>query len=212
MDKPKKKVLTAFIVMLCLAVAVVAFYYFMSRRNDGEVKETTETGSEVEKLIKKDLDTKYPATPSEVVKLYWRFNKCMYNTGMSDDDFEQLLKQLRKLYDDEFLANEENSWENMLKNFKKDRDEYMSSKKTIAMYAIEPSSSGVYGKMDSEEYVTIQCNVMLKQKAKRINIVEKFMCRCDKDNNWKILGWDEVSSEDSGSDNNSDNSDNSSEE
>ncbi|HBA97443.1 MAG TPA: hypothetical protein DCZ23_04970 [Lachnospiraceae bacterium] len=203
MDKPKRKIVTAFILMLCLAVAVVAVYYFISRRTGEEAEDMAEPGSEIEKLIQKDLDTKYPATPSEVVKLYWRFNKCMYNTDMSDENFEQLLKQLRKLYDEEFLADKENSWENMLKNFKKDRDEYMSRKRIIAMYTIEPSSSAVYGKLDSGKCVTIMCNVMLKEKAKRINIVEKFMCRCDKDNNWKILGWDEVNSEDSGSEDNS---------
>ena len=46
----------------------------------------------------------------------------MYNDGVSDGDFEKLLKQLRLLYDDELLAEKENSFEAMLKNFKKDRE------------------------------------------------------------------------------------------
>lgn len=196
MDKPKKNVLTAFILMVVVAAAVIVLYYFISKPSDGETKGMAEPGSEVEKLIQKDLDTKYPATPSEVVKLYWRFNKCMYNTGMSDENFEQLLTQLRKLYDEEFLAKEENSWEKMLENFKKDRDEYMSSKKTIAMYTIEPSSSAVHGKIDDEKYVTIMCTVMVKQKANRTSVVERFMCRCDENDNWKILGWEQVGNAD----------------
>lgn len=196
MDKPKKKVLTAFILMVIIAAAVIVLYYFISKPDNGETQGAAEPGSEIEKLIQKDLDTKYPATPSEVVKLYWRFNKCMYNTGMSDKNFEQLLEQLRKLYDEEFLAREDNSWENMLENFKKDRDEYMRNKKIIAMYTVEPSSSAAHGKVDDKDYVTIVCTTMIKQKAKRTNLVERFMCRCDENGNWKILGWEQISSED----------------
>lgn len=196
MDKSKKKILTAFILMAVIAAAIIVLYYFISKPDDKETQGVTEPGSEIEKLIQKDLDTKYPETPSEVVKLYWRFNKCMYNTSMSDENFEQLLEQLRKLYDKEFLEREDNSWENMLKNFKKDRDEYMSSKKTIAMYTVEPSSSAEHGKIDDENCVTILCTTMIKEKAKRTNLVERFMCRCDENDNWKILGWEQVNSKD----------------
>ncbi len=165
MSKTGKKILTAFILMVCLAAGAVAVYYYISSADSDNTNEKTEPGTEVEKLLDKDLDTKYPETPVEVLKLYWRFNKCMYNEKMSDSEFEELLKQLRKLYDEEFLAIEENSWENMLGSFKKDRDEY------------------------GRETVSINCNALIKQKAKRINVYEEFMCRRDNDNNWKILGW-----------------------
>lgn len=197
----KKKVLTAFILMVCIAAASITFYYFISKTDDTETQVTTELGSETEKLTQKDLDTKYPATPSEVVKLYWRFNKCMYNTKMSDEEFEQLLEQLRKLYDEEFLAREENSWENMLANFKKDRDDYMDNDKVIAMYRIEPSSSGEYGTVDDKEYAIMMATIMVKQKAKRTSVVERFMCRLDKNGYWKILGWEQVASGDDDSSN-----------
>jgi len=197
MDKPKKKIITAFILMVLAAAAVVAIYYFISNKAEDKTQDTDTgagagTGTEIEKLIAKDLDTKYPETPSEVVKLYWRFNKCMYNTDMEDKDFEQLLEQLRKLYDEEFLAKEENSWETMLDNFKKDRDEYRKNNKTITMCIIEPSSSAVYGETNGKESVSIQSSTVIKQKAKRIKLNERFICRRDEDENWKILGWEQV--------------------
>ncbi len=188
MGKSGKKILAAFIVMACLAAGVIGVFYYISRP-DNNVQEVTETGTEVEKLIKKDLDTKYPETAVEVLKLYWRYNKCMYNEKTSDSEFEKLLEQLRKLYDEEFLAREENSWENMLKRFKEDRDEYQKSEKKISMYTVGQGSSAASGKVDGRDCVSITCSAMIKQKAERKNVYEKFMCRQDEDNNWKILGW-----------------------
>lgn len=188
MGKSGKKILAAFIIMVCLAAGAIGVFYYISRP-DNDVQEVTETGTETEKLIKKDLDTKYPETAVEVLKLYWRYNKCMYNEKTSDSEFEELLKQLRKLYDDEFLAEEGNSWENMLKRFKEDRDEYQRSEKKISMYTVGQGSSAESGKIDGKECVSITCSAMIKQKAERKNVYEKFMCRQDEDNNWKILGW-----------------------
>lgn len=188
MGKTGKKVLAAFIVMACLAAGAIGVYYYISRPGN-DVQEVTETGTEVEKLVKKDLDTKYPETAVEVLKLYWRYNKCMYNEKTSDSEFEKLLEQLRKLYDEEFLAAEENSWENMLKRFKEDRDEYQKNDKKISMYTVGQGSSALSGKVDGKECVSITCSAMIKQKAERKNVYEKFMCRQDDNNNWKILGW-----------------------
>lgn len=189
MSKTGKKILIAFILMLFLAAGAVAVYYYISSTDGDNANEKTEPGTEVEKLLAKDLDTKYPETPVEVLKLYWRFNKCMYNDKMSDSEFEELLKQLRKLYDEEFLATEENSWDNMLDSFKKDRDEYMKNEKKISIYTVGQGSSAISGKIDGKETVSINCSALVKQKAERINVYEEFMCRRDDNNNWKILGW-----------------------
>lgn len=198
MSKTGKKILTAFILMVCLAVGAVAVYYYISRPDSSNAQEGTETtGTEIEKLLNKDLDTKYPETPVEVLKLYWRFNKCMYNEKMSDSEFEKLLEQLRKLYDEEFLSHEDNSWENMLDSFKKDREEYMENSKKISIYTVGQGSSAVSGKIDGRETVSITCNALIKQKAERINVYEEFMCRRDNDNKWKILGWKKTDAEDS---------------
>ena len=61
MGKSGKKILAAFIVMACLAAGAIGVFYYISRPDDN-LQEVTETGTEVEKLIKKDLDTKYPET------------------------------------------------------------------------------------------------------------------------------------------------------
>ena len=195
MDKQKKKIVTAFVLMLCAAAVVLVVYYVITRQSK-DTGEEKEPGTEVEKLLVKDLDTKYPVTPAEVVKLYWRFNKCMYNEKMDDEEFEKLLEQLRKLYDEEFLAREENSWENMLSSFKSDREDYRKNKRNIAMYSVESNSSTVYGEVDGKECAYVMCNALIKQKSERTKVYEKFMCRDDGEGKWKILGWEQLDSQD----------------
>ena len=68
MDKQKKKIVTAFVLMLCAAAVVLVVYYVITRQSK-DTGEEKEPGTEVEKLLVKDLDTKYPETPAEVVKL-----------------------------------------------------------------------------------------------------------------------------------------------
>ncbi len=197
MNKTKNKVAGAFVLMVCLAAVVVGVFYAVSKNSESNSQLASEPTTEVGKLLKKDLDTKYPETPSEVVKLYWRFNKCMYNEeGVSDEDFEELLKQLRKLYDDEFLAAEENSWDNMLKSFRDDASDYQKNNQKISLYTVEPNSSTVYNKIDGAEHATVITNTMLKKKSERTKVYERFMCRRDSEGNWKILGWEQVDSDD----------------
>lgn len=197
MNKTKKKVAGAFVLMVCLAAVIIGVFYAVTKDSESNSQLASEPTTEVGKLLEKDLDTKYPETPSEVVKLYWRFNKCMYNgEGVSDENFEELLKQLRKLYDDEFLADEKNSWDSMLESFKNDAADYQKRSQKISLYTVEPNSSTVYNKIDGEEYATVITNTMLKQKADRKKVYEKFMCRRDSDNNWKILGWEQIDSAD----------------
>ena len=117
MKKTTKKITGVLVLMVCVAAIVIAGFYFISKQDKEKAEDPLQPTTEVEKLLKKDLESNYPETPAEVVKMYWRFNKCMYNTSLEDKDFEGLLKQLRLMYDEEFLAAEDNSWDNMLKNF-----------------------------------------------------------------------------------------------
>ena len=61
--------------------------------------------TEIQKLITKNLDTNYPATPREVVKYYNRILECFYDDTYTDDELESLADQARKLLDDELLEN-----------------------------------------------------------------------------------------------------------
>lgn len=185
-----KKVMIAVIAMLCVAVLVIGGYFFITNNAMNFGSGSNKSSSEIDKLKEKDLETQYPDTPDELVKFYWRLNKCMYNEKMDDADFEALLKQLRLLYDEEFLNKEENSWKTMLSEFKSERDSYQKKKNKIVHYAINPKKRTEYSEKDDKEYAVVHSYVVTKQKADSKTTTEKFLCNKDNNGKWRILGWE----------------------
>lgn len=190
MDKMTRKVLFAFVGMICAAALILVFYYLLTQGKISSMRSSAKPTSEVEKLLSKDLDTKYPETPTEVVKLYWRFNKCIYNNSMNDKKFKGLLKQLRKMYDDELLELEDNSWDNMLSHFQKDKTQFVDSGKLISTYTVQQNSTVVYGKIKGRKCAAVITATLTKENNKRKQTYEKFLCRQDKAGKWRILGWE----------------------
>lgn len=189
MNKKTRKIIYSFTVMVCVAAVLIGVYYMVIQGKLGSGAKEGKSSKEVEKLLAKDLDTKYPETPTEVVKLYWRYNKCMYNNSISDKDLQGLLKQLRKLYDDEFLDAEENSLDKMSDRLKSEKKKYSEANKAISNYIVQPNSTVEYGTIDKRESATVISGTLTKAKSKREQTYEKFLCRRDDSGNWKILGW-----------------------
>lgn len=197
MDKNKKKITSAFFIMLIIVVLAVTGYYVINKKiTQDAADEVKLPNTEYGKLLAKDLDTAYPKTPTEVVKLYWRFNQCMYNeSDLSNSEFEGLLKQLRRLYDDEFLSHSDNSWDKMLKNFKLDKKKYKSNKQKISSYIVQDNDDVKFGEEKGKECAILYTNTLVKKGSDRVRLYEKFMCRKDSSGNWKILGWSNAAKE-----------------
>lgn len=180
-----KKVIIAFLVMLVLSVVVIVGFYEINH-NGEKPKAVTET-SEIGKLMNKDLEAEYPATPREVVKFYNRINSVMYNEEVSEENFETLLNQMRFLFDEELLA--ENPYEDHLKAFKKERESYKEEKKSIVSYNIPENSSVKYYTSGGKEMASLIVGYMLKDRKDYSKMNEEFILRQDEDENWKIVGW-----------------------
>lgn len=203
MSKNKKtgKVTVACIAIIAVAALVLVGYYLLN--NGGSVflgRRASQSASEVKKLKEKDLELEYPSTPTEVVKLYWRLNKCIYNNSLKEADLEGLLEQLRLLYDQELLAEEGNDWDTMLGNLKKDVETFGKEKRTISTYMVDPESSVKYAKLEGKECATLTATVMETAKSKSTKAYAKFMCRKDGDNQWKIMGWEQTDASDASTD------------
>lgn len=193
MNKKTQKILFAFVGMLFAAALVLVFYYLLTEGKINFSKQPKSSSKETEKLLAKDMENAYPETPTEVVKLYWRYNKCIYNNKMSDKEFDGLLDQLRQLYDEEFLALEENSKENMADGLKKDQASYLKDEKKISSYMVQKNSTVQYGKVDGKECATVISAALTKQKSDRKQTYEKFLCRKDDAGKWRIMGWEQTS-------------------
>lgn len=189
MGKGTKKIVFSLFGIIVAAVCVVVLYYLISEGKLESSGISTANESEVQKLLEKDIDTSYPETPAEVVKLYWRYNKCIYNNAGGEKNTKGLLKQIRKFYDTELLEGEGNSWDEMLKQVKNEQAEYAKKKRTISTYVVQPNSTVQYADLDGKESAAVMSGVLTKEKSKRLQVYEKFICRKDQDGRWRILGW-----------------------
>lgn len=189
MGKGTKKIVFSLFAIIVAAVCVVVLYYLISEGRLESSGISAANESEVQKLLEKDIDTSYPETPAEVVKLYWRYNKCIYNNAGGEKNTKGLLKQIRKFYDTELLEGEGNSWDEMLKQVKNEQAEYAKKKRTISTYVVQPNSTVQYADLDGKESAAVMSGVLTKEKSKRLQVYEKFICRKDQDGRWRILGW-----------------------
>lgn len=182
-----KKVIISFLVMIIVAAAAVGGFYVLSRYANKEEPEVSDT-SELGKLLNKDLETAYPETPREVIKLYNRINSMMYNDNeITEKQFEDLLNQMRMLFDEELLA--ENDFEKQLEDFKNDKQDYRKHKKTIVSYNMPENSSVNFYKVDSDDMASLDVSYMLKEDGEYSKMSETFVLRQDLKDNWKIVGW-----------------------
>lgn len=193
MDKMTKKILIVFVVVVAAAVLIFAGVRVYQQKEAEEKGEDSLPKTEVGKLLAKDLDLEYPGTPTEVVKLFWRINKCMYNTNMKEKDRKALYQQLRLLYDEEFLKQKGNSEEEMYQALKKDIKTFDDAKNFISSYIVQEDDQVKYAEVDGREEATLVASVLeTSKKSKTTESYAEYICRKDSKGRWKILGWKQI--------------------
>ena len=95
------------------------------------------------------------------------------------------------------LGEENNSYEKMLENFKKDRDSYQEKEQKISdAYNVQSNKTVSVKKLDGRDCATVITSTLVKAKGeKSTKTFEKFMCRRDAKGKWKILGWQQTNAE-----------------
>ena len=194
MKKTHRTILFTIISMSILTVFIVWGFYTITKRGQSQNEAVPKT--EVEKLIKKDIDGNYPGTPREVMKLYCRITKCMYNDEITDDQLEQLAIKLRLLFDDELLKNNEK--EAFLKNLSADVLTYHENEERISSYEVQLNSDTEYGTIKNDKYATLKVSFLVQHTGKKKSFTktyEQFLLRQDGAKRWKIVHW-QLASED----------------
>ena len=148
MDKMTKKILIVFVILVAAAVLIFAGVRIYQQKEAEEKGQSALPKTEVGKLLAKDLELEYPGTPTEVVKLFWRLNKCMYNTNMKEKDRKALYEQQRTLYDEELLQQKGNSEKDMYEALKKDIQKFDDNKNFISSYIVEEDEKVEYAQVE----------------------------------------------------------------
>lgn len=175
------------IVAVVLVFVVKSFYGILTGENN---KQDEGKRSEVQKLLDKNLDDSYPATEREVMKVYSRIMKAMYSGECSEETIEKLFVQMRKLYDEELLA--ENPYDKHYKELKSELETYDKEKKKIVNYAVADGENVEKGEYKGHEQALVDVTLSVKEDGDWQHVTQEFVLRKDDDGRWKILGWYQV--------------------
>lgn len=183
----KKNSVVTVITMIMIGCVIVGTFAYLYNREDKEKAEPEIVQTEAQKLLEKDLESTYPATPREVVKLYSRFSMCIHNDELTDEEFKKLGEKVRILYDKELL--EANPSEEYLMNLATEVAEYRKSEREIKSYSIDSGDNIITWKEDGEEFARLLATYSMRE-GKEYNVVcHEFLLRKDEAGLYKILGW-----------------------
>ena len=181
-----KNVVRTVILVICVAVIIVGYYFYLSRR-DGSI--TEEDGlaadSELSKVLAKDFSKEYPETPRSVVKWYNRIIMLYYDEDTGDDDVDRLCDQAMMLFDADLL--QANPREFYLANVKADITDYHSRGREIRQTSVQSSGDVEYKTMKDRDYAYVIAYYFTKEGSTYTRTYQKFALRKDDTGKWKIL-------------------------
>ena len=180
------------LVLLGIFLVCLIFWGVVQLNNskNGNNKDSA-TRSEIQKLLDKNFDTSYPATEREVIKVYCRLQKQIYSDECTDEEMQGLFKQMRKMYDEELLA--ENPYNKHYDALVKEVKQYKEEKTKITNYEIIQDVGEVKkGTYEGKEQALVDVCFKTKEKNERQSFVQEFVLRKDESGRWKILGWYKV--------------------
>lgn len=189
MAKKKNGVLGTVIFLVILAAVVVGGFFYITGKKDPGKTEIAVNRTEKDILLDRTLTGKdYPATPREVLKLYCRLTKCIYNDELTDEEIRSLMRQIRKLYSAELL--DANSEEEMYQYLLGEVKHYHDNKMSIHGYTVDAASRMRTINDSNGKHSVMNLYFTIREGNSFTKAYEEFALKEDEaDGTWKIMGW-----------------------
>jgi len=206
-----KKRMATISVVLVLACAIVALYWYIDRNGGVGKKQKVSTMAEqmLEKyLTKKDSSAtdavaelewsikNYPPTPYAVTELYCGIVECIYHPETTEAQIEELVRMQLLLFDEEFAA--QNPYETYLEATKKELADAKKKGIVFTGYVLDKSTNVQRWENELGDYASLQFQLLLRSDAGSGGSNRNMIMRKDEDGKYKILGWQ--TAEDGGND------------
>ena len=173
--------------MVCCAAVIIGIYLSITRGKDRNTLELEVKETEADVLLGKDLEKSYPPTAREVLKLYSRITKCIYNDELSPDTTRKLMGMLRELYTDELRDN--NREEDQLALLLGEVTKYHNDKMTIYSYTIDSGANARKIETVAGSTTLINMYFTIRSEGKMDRAYEEFSLVLDDKGRWKIAAW-----------------------
>lgn len=184
--KKTAKNMRVFAFVMCLIVIALIWGFSRHKNSEPGSEDVTKTQTEADKLIAKDLEVGYPATPSEVVKLFGRMNQCLYNTALDENQFMGLLNQVRMLYSEELLA--KNSLQEQKDAIHNEVEQFREMKKKIVNYTVDKASSVKYKTVKKKKCAYLEMAYFMSGDGKYYKSFQDYVL-VKEGKRWKILAF-----------------------
>lgn len=174
-------------VLAAVAIVVLVLFYYINNKGDS-IFDKHGKSTEAEILLEKNLEVYYPASQREVVRMFYRINKCCYNEKITEEQYEKLLDQLRILYDEELLA--ANPRDKQRTSFYDELTLAKKEKRIVSITKVQQQSAVKTWEKDGKSYSSIiGCSIMSEKGKKATYVYNEYILRKDDKGRWKILGW-----------------------
>lgn len=181
------KFLPTILFMSIIAISIIYLFYYINTSTEPILPLGTKEKSELEIISEKDLDYEYPATPSEVLRLYYRITRVLYNEDLTEEQTNNLVSKLRQLFDKELIEN--NPLEDQLKIFTKEKEDFKDKKYEFSDFNIMDAKEVLYWSKEEVEYAAVIGSSSFTKKNELLMVYEEYIFRRDEDGRWKIVGW-----------------------
>lgn len=184
-DADKRTTRVAVVVSI-LIVAVVGYYCYLVNRPAKEAEEIELTV--IDEVLLRNLAHDYPPTVKEVIKYHNEITQCLYNEKPEQEDFENLLRRDRELYDNSLLLN--NEWETHKINLLAEITAFQNAKRKLSGAKAGASTDVDYFEKDGYSFARIPCRYTIMEGTDSTTTLHIFLLRKDANGHWKIYGWD----------------------
>ncbi|MBQ4524132.1 MAG: hypothetical protein IJA10_14450 [Lachnospiraceae bacterium] len=168
-------------------IVVALLFGFKALINRSDDRESL-NGNKNESSLELDIERIYPKTPTEVIEKFAQINKYVYSNDVSEEKMEEIVENLRLLYDQELL--EKNSEDVQLSAFISELFRADSVNRRIMNYEVDGNEKVEYKENKYGELATLNATFYFKEDDGYPYVEYNFVLRKDEDGKWKILGWD----------------------
>ncbi len=176
---------------LILVLFGVGVFFFVTRKPATE--EGTATVSDLARLVEKNYERNYPATPREVAADYSDIIMYLYNKECSDSDIEKLANTARKLMDDELLA--QNPLKAHIAGLKSEIAGFKKDSTEIVNYTLPAISEVNYFTFEKSDCAGVKVSYFIKKKDSTFSkTFQQYLFKKDSQGKWKLYGYKQVAS------------------
>lgn len=162
--------------IILLILMGIGFYMFI----DKNITPSNQLNNKNIDILEYDLENNYPSTPREVIILYNKLQKKLYQNKKDDEKIQQLIKQQRKLFHKELL--DKNPYDIQIDRLKIELEKTQDNK-IIESKIQDLTPDNYFGERKE------LCKIKTIYYLINGNIYIEFLLQKDEQNSWKILGW-----------------------